>query len=253
MKILGSNSWQGFTQTKSGDGAITISGKLATIASGLNTGVAQLEKKFDLRPGDVVTLRVLARLKAGTNARLAISYPTAQAPKNTEYIKSKNWEWYTVRMAVPLTHNNATDFVNLILGTFNEDNGTVQLKHLEIDVEGSMATPRIFAAGKIKVLNGVPSIDASYMSHGITSLTLDLASNSGLLIIQTDYSFKTNSGFVPLPFVTHDGNLARNVHLGASMDNSGLGRVNVVFADAAGTLMNMANIANLAFNFQVIG
>jgi len=252
IRITPSDTWQGLDETISGDGVIAITGKVLNLQSGTLSGTAQVSKRIDVRPGEVINVRCLARKisgAAGEEGRIAISYPTSDSPKNQIKIESENWEKYSLRFAVPITHDNSSDLINLIFRTNNEDGGEFEFTELEVTSESSgLPAPSITAMGKVTMTSGVPSLPISYRSHGVVSIGYA----GVLLTIQTDYTYPINRGFIPIVQVTHDGQTNRNITVGATMDTSGLGRIYVVFADATtGVAIDMTTIANLSFTFAV--
>ncbi len=248
-----SNTWQGLDNTTSGDGVISITGKVLNLQSGTLAGVAQVSKRIDVAAGEIINVRVLARKvsgSAGEEGRLVISYPTSDAPKNQVKIESESWEKYSLRFAVPFTHNPATEFINLIFRTNNEDGGEFEYTDLEVTSEGNgLPAPSITSMGKINIANGVPSIVDDYRSYGIVSLDY----TGALLTIQTDYTYPINRGFIPIVSATHDGQTNRNITVGATMDRFGLGRIYVVFGNpTTGEAIDMTTIADLSFCFHTI-
>lgn len=252
IRISPSDTWRGLDNTTTGDGAISITGKVLTLSSGVLSGSAQVSERINVNAGEVINVRVLARKTSGADGeegRMVISYPTSDAPKNQVKISSSSWQKYSLRFAVPLTHNSNDDFINLIFRTNNEDGGTFEYTQLEVTSESAgLPSPSVTAMGKVTMTNGVPSLPVSYRSHGVVSMNY----SGVLLTIQTDYTYPINRGFIPIVQVTHDGQTNRNITVGATMDPSGLGRIYVVFADATtGVAIDMTTIDNLSFTFSV--
>ena len=252
IRITPSDTWVGLDESTTGDGAIAITGKVLNLQSGTLSGAAQVSKRLDVAAGSVLNVRCLARKVSGVSGeegRMAISYPTSDAPKNQVKIESESWQKYSLRFVVPITHDNSSDFINLIFRTNNEDGGEFEFTELEVTSESvGLPVANITAMGKVTMTNGVPSLPISYRNHGIVSIGYA----GVLLTIQTDYAYPINRGFIPLVQVTHDGQTNRNIIVGATMDTSGLGRVYVVFADATtGVAIDMTTIANLSFTFTV--
>ncbi len=247
-----SNTWQGLDNTTSGDGAIAITGKVLNLQSGTLSGVAQVSKRIDVAAGEIINVRVLARKVSGATGeegRLIISYPTSDAPKNQIKIESESWEKYSLRFAVPFTHDAATQYINLIFRTNNEDGGEFEYTDLEVTSEGNgLPAPSVTAMGKVNMANGVPSLLGDYRSYGIVSMDY----TGVLLTIQTDYTYPINRGFIPIVTATHDGQTNRNISVGATMDQFGLGRIYVVFGNTTtGVAIDMTTIESLSFNFIV--
>lgn len=254
IRIAPSDTWAGLKESKSGDGAVVITGKVLNLSSGYLAGVAQLSKRIDVRPGEVINVRVLARKISGDDGRegrIGISYPTDASPKNQIKIESESWQKYSIRFAVPHTHDNATDAVNLIFATNNEDEGEFEYTELEVTSEQcGLPSPSLIAMGFVTMTNGVPSLRDDFKRHGIVSLDY----TGVLLTIQTDYTYRINSEFIPIVTATHDGQTNRNVQVGATMDSSGLGRIYIVFSNpSTGVAIDMTTIDNLSFNFAVLG
>lgn len=250
-RITPSDTWQGLDETTSGDGVILITGKVLKLTSGALSGVAQVSKRIDVRPGEIINVRVLARKISGTageEGRLIISYPTSDAPKNQVKIESESWERYSLRFAVPHTHDNSADFINLIFRTNNEDGGVFEYTEMEITTESSgLPAPSMTVLGRITLAFGVPTISDDSRTHGIVS-----AIYSGVVLtIKTDYTYPINREFIPHVFVQHDGQTNRNIKIGAEFNQSGNGDINVVFnlEGAGGAALDMTTINDLSFSF----
>lgn len=254
-RIAFSDNWNGLIKTTSGDGAINIAGKVLSLSSGYLSGVAQVNKFIDPRPGEVINVRCLARKISGTDGqegRIAICYPTALAPKNQIKIKSKSWQKYSLRFAVPHTHNNRSDFLNIIFSTNNEDSGKFEFTEVEITTEQcGIPSVNCFASAKIKMLKGVPEINDKYQSFGIVSMTYD----GNQLTIQTDYTFQINKFFIPHAIAQHDGQLSRKLQIGCGMERFGLGRIYINFYDSAGNIVDLRSDSypEIGFSVMVMG
>lgn len=255
IRITPSDTWQGLDETISGDGVIAITGKVLNLQSGTLSGAAQVSKRIDVRAGEVINVRCLARKVsgvAGEEGRIAISYPTSDAPKNQVKIESENWEKYSMRFAVPITHDSTTEYINLIFRTNNEDGGEFEYTELEVTSEGvGLPTPSVTCMGRITMNSGVPTISDDARSHGIVS-----AVYSGVILtITTDYTYPQNRNFIPNVFAQHDGQTERNIKIGAEYSQSGNGTIVFVFSQegTGGAALDMTTIADMSFSFICFG
>lgn len=253
IRIQQSGTFEGMSEATTGDGVAAKVGKVLQLSSGYLTGTAEMTHRVYALPGETITISCLCRLVSGTRARMKINWPTAGAPKNQIYIESGSWEKKTLKFAVPHTHDPVSDVLNVVLSSNNEDDGLIEFAELVIESDGAgLSTPRMIACGKIKMLAGIPSIDDNYASFGIKSLSYD----GSLLQVYTDYTFPINNGQIPIAIATKDGQLLRQVDIGATMDRFGLGRVYVAFSDSSsptGAIVNLTTPATYPeLNFNLI-
>ncbi|PNH94096.1 hypothetical protein [Vibrio diazotrophicus] len=242
MTIFQSATWSNLKTDITGDGSVSVASGLATIFSGLSSGSAQITKRIYPKPGQLVTVKVFANLSENSLARIRINYPTAGSPKNQVVVSEQGWRFYELSYLVPITHL-PTDFITLTFGMNNEDFGTVQMLPPDITVENfEIPTPRCPAAFRLDINAGVITVNAYHIANGIESVTYDHATNPYLVIIQTEYTYPTNNNQVPLPFAQHAGGQNNQIKIHAQYDNSGLGRIYLVFYDGNGQPVDLTTL-----------
>lgn len=241
MLIQNSGTWAGLTENKTGTSTINIVGKLVTFNSD-GVSAASLEKKYIVKPGEVMTIRVFAK---GVG-RIKMNYPTAGAPKNQALIDSNSWQWYEISYLVPVTHIESSDFINVFIGQNNEDVGTLEVARWEIDSDmGGIPASRCVAAGRLKFLAASDTVEIvdDYVSFGIESITYDSGVNTSLITIQTDSTYPINNNYIPNVFGQHPGGQNNQYEPHVEMDRFGLGRIYIVFYDSAGTALDLTTLS----------
>jgi len=157
-----------------GDGSYSVPGTplLANCSAGEGTGRAYAIKYLPVTGGEFITFTFTARAISGVG-RGSIDYPfLANGPKDQIEISSKSWREYSISIAVPYNHNDATRYVSCTCGILNAEAGNVQISDLRIDVRDGSRNPLNCVAAAlfdIRKTNGVvtPVINKNFHYCGI--------------------------------------------------------------------------------------
>lgn len=131
----------------SGVGAITIdAGKRKANLTAVVGETAYLRRTLPTRPGDVVTVTVLARVNYGT-PKIIIDYPASGTPVQTAEVDGGSLAEHSLTWIVPRTAT-ATDQTLINVGVFNPEAG-------DVDIYDPIVT-----------INGIDIDSASYVEAG---------------------------------------------------------------------------------------
>lgn len=200
--IPAGTAWNGFVQTLSGDGAISISGEVATISSGISTGSAKLERRIFSFPGEMYTMTFMARRISGSDGTSGsgwIDWPAVTGLRTRVEVNSSEWQEYTIRYAIPVTAIN-TSYISLGVGVYTSIGGQIEACYPRITVESTpYGALRSTAHGLIYWDGAVASVSPSFSNAGIAGVTYDAPSKT--LSVETP---RIDLGIAvrPLAFVT---------------------------------------------------
>lgn len=146
------------------------------VCSGAVGQAAHLEKYLLARPGEKITVRVMARLVNGDPDKLpsiGIDYPAGGTLVNSVKIASSDWQQYELSFAVPLSADLSTEYIHVVAGSWSALSGSVEMAAPEICVESAPAPfARVWALGSILFSSSGVAVDGSYANIGISSVRL---------------------------------------------------------------------------------
>lgn len=179
--IPAGTAWNGFVQTISGDGAISISGEVATVSSGITTGSAKLERRIFSFPGEVYKMTFMARRVTGddgTSGSGWIDWPAVTGLRTRVEVNSSEWQEYTMRYAIPVTAID-TSYISLGVGVYTSLGGQIQACYPRITVESTpYGALRSTAHGLIYWDGAAASVSTSFSNAGISGVTYDAPSKT---------------------------------------------------------------------------
>jgi hypothetical protein len=205
--IPSASAWAGFTQAVSGDGAISISGEVASISSGIATGSAKITKRIFTQPGEIYSMKFMARRVSGsddTSGSGFIDWPAATSLKTRIEVNSSEWQEYTVRYAVPVT-SSATSYIDLGIGVYTSLGGQIQACYPRISVGNTpFGALRATAHGLVYWDGATATLNPSFTNSGVISMRYDAPTKT--LFIQTP-QINLGVDVRPLAFatMTNDG------------------------------------------------
>lgn len=253
--IHGGSEWKGWASSQSGDGAVTISGEVATLSSGITTGSAKLTKDVFTQPGEVYELTFMARRVSGVDGTSGsgwIDWPGGGTLKTRVEINSDQWAEYTARYAIPLT-SNENSYTQFGVGVYTALGGQIEVCHPRISVDRSPFGALRSVAHGLLYWDGTTLVThGSFSTSGIISTRYDAASKS--LFIKTK-RINLAVAVRPLAFVqmTPDG-AASVVKLVPKVGsyNTTTGEFTVRFIDTTtGAFVDIAGLA-LYFFFKAV-
>lgn len=193
MNVPSALGWFGFRQTLSGDGAITVSGEVASVSSGAGTGSAKLERTLKLSPGERARVSVFARRISGsdsTSGGLALDFPSVGSLDNRVRVLSEEWQEYTVEYAAPFNVDD-DDYLNIAIGVFTSDGGEVEFAYPRIALDNTaFGAPRLHSYGLIVVTSGTPELSTNFVHFGIKGLSYD--AGTMILTVQLEPGIDTS-------------------------------------------------------------
>lgn len=192
------------TLATTGSATATISGEVLTCAS-VSGESAKATKYVALRPGELLKATVMAKRISGPVASSGQILINALGVKDRISIDSDDWKEYSVSWQNPITAADAA-FISVELGSFLADAGSVKFCKPRVEIfKPTSAALRTHACGLITLAAGVPSLNTSFTSFGIYSLSY--SSGSKELTIATE---KTSGAAYSSPLIfagmTLDGN-----------------------------------------------
>lgn len=194
---FGSN-WESITKTITGAATIVESGGVLTCTS-IAGDNAKAVKILHMKQGDMVRVSVMCRRVIGALPIGGISINNL-GDKARVFCDSEHWERLECSYSLPLT---ATDFdtVNINLGVFTSEDGSVEYADPRIDIFNSaIGQNRTIACGLIGIASGTPTVNTGFTSHGI--LSMSYAANELSITIPRSTGASYSS---PLFFVESNG------------------------------------------------
>lgn len=163
------------------DGTYVVSAEklAATCTAGEGTGRSYAVKYIPVTGGEFVTFTFTARAISG-KGKGSIDYPfLSNGAKDQIDITAPDWREYSISIAVPYYHNDATRYVTCTCGVVNADAGSVEISDLRIDVKDGSRNPLNCVASAlfdIRKTGGVvtPSINTNFHYCGIKSVTMSV-------------------------------------------------------------------------------
>lgn len=163
-----------YTDGTTGTPTNSISGDTLTCQS-VFLDSAKATKHVQVRAGEVVKLTVWARIVAGTDAGIAIDYPTGGTLRTIQKIESKEWHEYSVSAFIPA--NAPEDSYCLFqIGVFGRYDGTAEFKSPRIEkLKSLIGTTQTLAMALIYFdsVDNLPKINTGFAHHGVYSLSYD--------------------------------------------------------------------------------
>jgi len=246
--------------------SVSIVGEVLTCTSVVGES-SKASRFVNVKPGEIVTFQVTARLTSGVSGSIGIDYPTAGALQAKKTITNTEWDVHEVSFIVPLTAGEDTNCV-LQSGIFGSDDGTVEYilpkvtkGNCQVGSTQSLALGQIFFD---TTDSNAPKINPGFCSHGIYALSYDTPSKElSITIDQTKRDDPegaedvTGSLVIPVRPLFF-GNVAfDNGGAGLSVQFSGYtystGVLKAQFFDASGTLIDIATVlggGNIFFTFE---
>lgn len=146
------------------------------VCSGVAGQAAHMEKYLLARPGEKITIRVMARLIDGDPANppgIGIDYPVGGTLVNSVKIASSDWQQYELSFAVPLTADLSSQYIHIAAGSWTALSGSVEMAAPEILVESAPAPfARVWATGAILFSSSGVAISGSHANIGIRAVRL---------------------------------------------------------------------------------
>lgn len=168
--------FQGFSQSVSG-GSIALSGLVATVSADSGQ-YGFLEKRVYATPGQVVRMKIMARLVSGTRGRIRVF--NSNGAGNTRYITSRDWREYEVSMGERLAGSGGLMVVGL--GCYSGDVGQVEFALPRIEQQaGSIGVLRTAACGRVVFSGGTAALDNASQNAGLSVKSY----SSGVLVLST--------------------------------------------------------------------
>tara|TARA_R100000951_G_scaffold95062_1_gene84009 strand:+ start:783 stop:1538 length:756 start_codon:yes stop_codon:yes gene_type:complete len=145
-------SWGNWEDTTSGSGTTNVDANYNLVTTAGVGDVAYKRKKMVVTAGDVVEIKVEARLtsSATPTAGIYIDYPSTGNLLTSVEIDSQQWKSYTLKFTIPMDHSQVTDTLQVVCGAITTDDSAAEFRNPRMKVLNSMAA-RVWACGLVNI------------------------------------------------------------------------------------------------------
>lgn len=242
-----------------GDGTdnYTNDGFKATLSAS-GTGRSYVFRRMPARAGSKITIRCLAKANSGSG-QIIIDYTGDATLKPSVTIDSEDYQEYQISIVVPYTANVTTSFVQLNVGIFNPDTGSVDVINPTIETEfDNYGFARAWAMGLLRFERSgsdiLTTVNDNFSRTGIVDI--DYVSDEVQVTIQ---QYNTNVGDFARPIFSGQLTLDNLPDVTAKIGgyDATTGVVSIRFSDGAGfqplnTLLADGEIAFMWFKAEGI-
>lgn len=236
-------SWGTF---QNGAATAVISNGVLACQSPDTSSSAYGRKRIFLKPGELVTVRFVARLISGggdTAPGCNIEFPSEGDVVSGVKLDSTEWKEYAVSFAAPWTAGDG-DYLQISLGSFTNRVGEAEFILPSIDISNAIyGAPRRIAQAYIKLDAGVASLHSLFANHGVRSVSYSAANKEltvtvdpvteGLPIPFVGISADNAAAVVAKPYEIFSGSVKikfMDTATGAFIDVTGYNPMRVIFA-----------------------
>jgi hypothetical protein len=243
-------NWESVISTTSGDGVVNITNGVLTTTSTAGSN-SKITKFLFVNPGETIRVSCMAKRLSGT-AIGGIAFSVGGAERGRVFADKDDWSEISCEYSAPAYLSEATTLA-VDVGVFTSEYGSVKYADPRIEIRNStMGTMRSIAAGLIGVASGVPSLNTSFVTFGISNLTYNAGTQSLTFNVRRSSGASYTS---PIILIGNNGGGAAGaipiIPKQTSYD-AATGLVSIKFMDVTtGAFVNIATIASLFFFIEV--
>ncbi|MFK4794680.1 hypothetical protein [Sphingobium sp. ZW T5_29] len=247
------SDWESWADDLSGDGAMSVSSGVLTASSAAGAGSAYKTRRLTVEPGDIVTLRCMARLVStagisvpgGPRVGFNINTTGSSFISHSEVI-TEDWAMYECSAQIPL-HAPSPSYARPAIGVYTDQGGEAEFTKPSIEIsKGQYGTPRVMAWGLLKFDAGVPTVQTDYVRGGNIAGTYNSGTKKGVLTVPKSEGFAQ-----PLFFEHQYAESGKNLRFMLD-DYEPTGTINYGFYDKDGALVDVSAINSIYVGLMMV-
>lgn len=243
------------TSDTGGSGSKSVSNGLVTFTGNSE----QLYTSYYLRPGETLKFSIMAKCTGAVGGTVAIDVDTKGEGVDVIALQVKNsFERYEVSRTCPLSKTTG-EMVMVVIGNLSATSTASTVSSYydpEVEIIGTTVySPplRSLAAGLIRILGGVVSVNPSFFSHGIYSVSL----TATYIKVKLNHVYVTGADTFtpnrPLIFVSpaHDNGAMIVMAGGIQLDTDNRPFFFIYLYNTTGAVINPTTANNVFVNIDV--